>query len=36
MGFRDVEGESMGLSGMREKMMILFLFNIKTADIHDI
>ena len=29
MGFRDGEGEPMGLSGMREQMMLLFLFNIK-------
>ena len=34
MGFRDGEGEPMGLSGMREQMMLLFLFNIKTSDIH--
>ena len=34
MGFRDVEGDPMGLSGMREQMMLLFLFNIKTSDIH--
>lgn len=34
MGFRDGEGEPMGLSGMRERMMLLFLFNIKTSDIH--
>ena len=33
MGFRDREGEPMGLSGMREQMMLLFLFNIKTSDI---
>lgn len=29
MGFRDVEGEPMGLSGMRERMMLLFSFNIE-------
>lgn len=29
MGFRDGEGEPKGLSGMREQMMLLFLFNIK-------
>ena len=30
MGFRDGEGESKGLSGMRERMMLLFLFYQKS------
>ena len=35
MGFRDGEGEPMGLSGMRERMMLLFLFNIKTSPLFE-
>ena len=29
MGFRDVEGEPMGLSRMREQMMLLFCLTLK-------